>query len=114
MRYLLMIYAAESIQAKSQAEQDSEMADYEAFGREISASNRLLSGERLHPTHTATTVRILNRDVLISDGPFAETKEQLGGFYIIQCNDIQEAIEIAAKNPGARTGSVEIRPLFEG
>ncbi len=113
MRYLMMIYAAESTQVTSQTEQDIEMADYEAFGREISERNTLLSGERLHPTYTATTVRVRDGDELISDGPFAETKEQLGGFYLIQCKDMQEAIGIATKNPGARTGSVEIRPIFE-
>jgi hypothetical protein len=73
----------------------------------------LTGGERLRPTADATTVRVQNGEVLTSDGPFAETKEQIGGFYLIDCKDLDEAIEIAAKIPGAKHGSIEVRPIWE-
>ena len=70
-------------------------------------------GERLRPTADATTVRVRDGEVLTSDGPFAETKEQMGGFYLVDCEDLDEAIEIASKIPGARHGSIEVRPIWE-
>ncbi len=73
----------------------------------------LQGGERLRPTTDATTVRVRNGETLSTDGPFAETKEQLAGFYLVDCKDLDEAIEVAAKIPGARTGSIEVRPIWE-
>jgi hypothetical protein len=84
-----------------------------AFGEEMGARGVLQGGERLQPVTTATTVRVRDDEVLTSDGPFAETKEQLGGFYLVECKDLDEAIEVAAKIPGARHGSIEVRPVWE-
>lgn len=113
MRYAMLIYGAQEAPTTSQSGQGDEMAAYAAFGREVSERGLLLSDEALHPAYTATTVRVREGKLLTSDGPFAETKEQLGGFYLLQCRDLDEAIEVAAKNPGALTGSVEIRPILE-
>ena len=113
MRYLLLIYQDEVAHAQwSEEELAAEYQDYFAFGAET--ENRGISaGEALMPTNTATTVRVRNGKILTTDGPFAETKEQLGGFYLLDGKDLDEAIEIAAKIPGARYGSIEIRPVME-
>lgn len=113
MRYLMMIYRTEEPSIKDLDTQENIMDAYKAFDRKISESGVLLAHERLHPTHSATTVRVREGKVLTFDGPFAETKEQLGGIYLLECKDLDEAIEIATKNPGAFTGSIEIRPVFE-
>jgi hypothetical protein len=84
-----------------------------AFGEEMGARGVLQGGERLQPVTTATTVRVRDDEVVTSDGPFAETKEQLGGFYLVECKDLDEAIEVAARIPGARYGSIEVRPIWE-
>ncbi len=88
------------------------MAAYGTFTEEIRASGHLLGGDALHPSTTATTVRVRNGETLVTDGPFAETKEQLGGFYVIEAKDADEAISIGAHIPGAAYGSIEVRPLF--
>ncbi len=114
MRYVMLIYGNEANAATaSQAEQATEMEAYNAFGREVSTRGIMLGGEALHPTSSATTVRVRENKTLTTDGPFAETKEQLGGFYMLQCKDLDEAIEFAAKIPGAQNGSIEIRPVME-
>jgi hypothetical protein len=115
MKYLCTIYGDESQMANVTPEQASEMMEaYGAFGQE--AGNAILAGEGLQPTSTATTVRVRDGERMLTDGPFAETKEQLGGFYLLECNSLDEAIELAAKIPGARFGSVEVRPVmnYEG
>jgi hypothetical protein len=115
MKYLCTIYGDESQYADATPEQMSEMlAAYGAFGEE--AGDVILGGEGLQPTSTATTVRVRDGERMLTDGPFAETKEQLGGFYLLECNSLDEAIEWAAKIPGARSGSVEVRPVmnYEG
>ncbi len=89
------------------------MAEYMEFGEEMAERGVLQGGERLHPTTDATTVRVRDGEVLTSDGPFAETKEQIGGYYLVDCKDLDEAIEIAAKIPGAQHGSIEVRPIWE-
>ena len=89
------------------------MAGYMAFGEEMGSQGVLEGGERLRPTTDATTVRVRDGEVLTSDGPFAETKEQIGGFYLVECADLDEAIEVASKIPGARHGSIEVRPIWE-
>ena len=89
------------------------MAGYMAFGEEMTRRGVLTGGERLRPTTDATTVQVRNGEVLTSDGPFAETKEQVGGYYIVDCKDLDEAIEVASKIPGALHGSIEVRPIWE-
>ncbi len=114
MRYILLIYGNENPNtAPTPEEMNAEMNAYNAFTQEISERGVLLSGDALQPTTTATTVRVHDSKVLTTDGPFAETKEQLGGFYLVQCNNLDEAIEWAAKIPGARHGSIEIRPVMQ-
>jgi hypothetical protein len=114
MRYLLTICTEESSDAAlSPAEIESRLADYAAFGEEMTKRGVLKGGERLRPTTDATSVRVRNGEVVSSDGPFAETKEQIGGFYLVDCGDLDEAIEVASKIPGARTGTIEVRPIWE-
>jgi hypothetical protein len=114
MRYLCLIYGNEQEAATATpAEQEAVMAAYYAFSNEIQAANVTLGGEALLPTNTATTVRVRNGKTLTTDGPFAETKEQLGGYYLLNCKDLDEAIAWAAKIPGAKTGSIEVRPIWE-
>ncbi|MCU1462656.1 MAG: YciI family protein [Acidimicrobiales bacterium] len=114
MRYLLMICADESgFAAVSPAEAEAEMAAYMQFGEDMTKRGVLQGGERLRPTTDATTVQVRDGEVLTSDGPFAETKEQLGGYYVVEAKDLDEAIEIAAKIPGARHGSIEVRPIWD-
>jgi hypothetical protein len=114
MRYLLMIAQDESTIAGATQEQgEAIMAEYAAFGEEMSTRGVLLGGERLQFTSDATTVRVRNGEVLTTDGPFAETKEQIGGYYMVDCKDLDEAIEVAAKIPGALDGSIEVRPIWD-
>ena len=114
MRYLLLIYQNEAEHAKlSQEELGAEYGAYMAFGEEVQKKGVFLSGEALMPTNTATTVRVRGGKTLSTDGPFAETKEQLGGFYLLNCKDLDEAIQFAAKVPAATDGSIEIRPIME-
>ena len=117
MKYLCTIYGDESQWGSATPDQISAvMAAYEALGREVSEAGAFVAGEGLEPTSSATTVRVRDGERLLSDGPFAETKEQLGGFYLLECGSLDEAIEWAAKIPGAASGSVEVRPVmnYEG
>ena len=109
MQYLLLIYENEKRYAQGYPE--GEMAGYMAFGKEYAAA--IKGGNALQPTGTATTVRVREGKTLTTDGPFAETKEQLGGFYLVEANDQKEAIAMAAKIPGAANGSVEVRPIMK-
>jgi hypothetical protein len=113
MKYAFTIYVDES-QRTSASEQDQQaMAQaYGALTQEMQEKGVLLAGEGLYPTPTATTVRVRGGDRDVTDGPFAETKEQLGGFYVLDVKDLDEAIEWAAKIPGAQIGSIEIRPVM--
>jgi hypothetical protein len=114
MRYALLICGEDKRQAEmSEAEAGAQMAAYVAFGEEMGARGVLQGGERLRPAATATTVRVREGEVLTSDGPFAETKEQMAGFYLVDCKDLDEAIEVASKIPGAQHGSIEVRPVWE-
>jgi hypothetical protein len=114
MRYALMICTDEaSDQALSPEESSTRMAAYMAFGEEMGSRGVLQGGERLRPTTDATTVRVRDGEVLTSDGPFAETKEQIGGYYVVDCKDLDEAIEVASKIPGAQHGSIEVRPIWD-
>jgi hypothetical protein len=113
MRYLCLIYQDESVSLKlSRAEAEKIHGEYVAFTDEIKKSGRLLGNHGLQPTRTATTVRVRNGRVSTTDGPFAETKEQLGGYCLIEAADLHEAIQIAAKIPSARFGSIEVRPVW--
>ena len=101
MRYALLICTDEAATRYSPAEYETYMAALLEFGEEMGKRGVLTGGERLQPTTDATTVRVRDGETLTSDGPFAETKEQIGGFYLVDCKDLDEAIEIAAKIPGA-------------
>ena len=114
MRYLLMICIDETtMSAVSDEEAATSMAEYAAFGDEMGKRGVLQGGERLRPTSDATTVQVREGEVLTLDGPFAETKEQMGGYYVVECANLDEAIEVAAKIPGARFGSIEVRPIWD-
>lgn len=112
--YLLALYDNEkNDDGKSEAEMAELLGEYEAFTESIKQSGHYLGGEALHPTSSASTVRVRAGKVLSTDGPFAETREQLGGFYLIKAKDREEALAIAARLPAAKTGSVEVRPCID-
>jgi hypothetical protein len=114
MQYLLLIYQVEG-PAESATDDEamaSELEGYAAFTRESRERHQFLAGEALEPTSTATSVRVRDGKVVVTDGPFAETKEALGGFYLLECRDLDEAIEMAAKIPAARRGTIEVRPIW--
>ena len=114
MRYMLLIYENESNWAKmSQEDAGKIMGEYMAFTEDIRRSGQYIAGAPLQPTPTATTVRVTNGKTMTTDGPFAETREQLGGYYLVEAKDLNEAIAIGARIPAARTGSIEIRPVAE-
>jgi hypothetical protein len=114
MRYLLMIALDESEMAGATQEQGEAMtADYGVFAEDMAKRGVLLGGERLQATSDATTVRVRSGEVLTTDGPFAETKEQIAGYFLVDCKDLDEAIEVASKIPGALRGSIEVRPIWE-
>ena len=114
MRYALLIYASEQDWA-GQTEEESQAVnqEYMAFTKDIIDRGLMKGGEALQPTSTATSVRLRNGDTLTTDGPFAETKDQLGGFYLVDCKDLDEAVEVAAGIPDARRGTIEVRPIME-
>jgi hypothetical protein len=114
MRYILLIYSRETDWTGLSDEQKGEMiGQYRAFTESIKKSGNYLAGDGLEPTTTATTVRLRNGKAMTTDGPFAETREQLGGYYIIRAKDLDEASAIAARVPGAAVGSIEVRPIME-
>jgi hypothetical protein len=111
---MLMICMDEKFtEALSPEEVSAGVAEYAAFGEQMARRGVLVAGDRLRHTTDATTVRVRDGDVLVADGPFAETKEQVGGYYIVDCKDLDEAIEVASKIPGARLGTIEVRPIWE-
>ena len=114
MQYVLLIYGDENgWKGRSEEERAQVFQAYGAFTEEVRSAGAMKGGDALQPTQTATTVRVRNGETLTTDGPFAETKEQLGGFYIIEAASLDEAIEWAAKIPGASHGSVEVRPVMD-
>ena len=114
MRYMLFIYSNEAAAASTTpAQQEAVMNEYWAFNEMVNQRGVNLGGEALHETSKATTVRVQAGKTMVTDGPFAETKEQLDGYYLLNCKDLNEAIEIAALCPGAKYGSIELRPIFE-
>jgi hypothetical protein len=114
MRHLLTIYFDESAAAGAPPEQMKQVADaYQAVTEEMTAKGVLVAGDGVQPTSAARTVRVPNGEASVSDGPFAETKEQLGGFYLVDVDDTDAAVEWAAKIPGAQWGCVEVRPVID-
>lgn len=114
MRYLLLIYGDEAAWADATPEEmQPVMAAYMAYGEAITAEGIMRGGDALQPTASATTVRVRDGETLMSDGPFAETREQLGGFYMVECDSLDQAIDAARRIPGALTGAIEVRPIME-
>jgi hypothetical protein len=114
MKYLLLIYDKEQEWGSmSEAEQSKIYAEYGKFSQEVRDSGKYLGGAQLHPTTAATSVRVRDGKQLVTDGPFAETREQLGGYYLVEAKDLDEAITIAGRIPSARLGTIEVRPLVE-
>jgi hypothetical protein len=111
MQYLLLIYGPEPDMTAE--DQYAELDEYNAFTTSIRENGAFRAGEALHPSSTATTVRVRDGQTLTTDGPFAETKEVLGGFYLVEAADLDEAIGYAARIPGARSGSIEVRPIVD-
>ena len=112
MQYLLLIYDQEKIWTDMPPEESGKMfGEYSKFSKDIKAEGKFIAGEALQPVHTATTVRVRDGKTTTTDGPFAETREQLGGFYMINAKDLDEATKIAARIPSAKVGSIEIRPI---
>jgi hypothetical protein len=112
MKYLCLIYDEEKkLSAMSKSESEALMREYFTFSEGIRKSGHYLAGEALQSVQSATTVRIRNGKLSTTDGPFAETKEQLGGFYLINAKDLNEAIQVASKIPSAHLGSIEVRPV---
>ena len=113
MQYLLMIYSNEAEYAKMDAATGKKvMGEYEAFTQSIIQSGNFKAGDRLQPASTATTVRVRDGKTLTTDGPFAETREQLAGYYLVEAKDLDTALAVAARIPGAKTGSIEVRPIM--
>jgi len=114
MRYMLMICTDHAVeQAMTPDEASAMLGRYGAFGEEMTRRGVLEAGARLRPAGDAVTVRVRGGEVLTSDGPFAETKEQIGGYYVVDCKSVDEAVEIASKIPGAQTGMIEVRPIWQ-
>ncbi|HKW10556.1 MAG TPA: YciI family protein [Gemmatimonadaceae bacterium] len=114
MRYLCLIYENEKNLATLPKDQsDAVMAEYGAFTQGIKDTGHYVGGNALQPTPSATTLRVRNGKVSATDGPFAETKEQLGGYYLINAKDLNDAIQVASKIPSAKVGSIEVRPIWE-
>ena len=113
MQYMLLIYSNEADEPKpGSAEMEPHMQGYFSFTEEVRTAGKLVAGDALHPVASATTVRVRGESTETTDGPFAETKEQLGGYYLLDCEDLDEAIAYAAKIPSAKLGSIEIRPVM--
>jgi hypothetical protein len=113
MKYLLLIYENEADGAAiPEAEKGKIFQEYMEYSRRIRRTGNYIGGQALQPTSTATTVRVKNGKTLTTDGPFAETREQLGGFYLVEAKDLDEAITLAAGIPAARHGSIEVRPIM--
>ena len=114
MQYLLLIYADEAIwETLSDDERRAIYGEYSQLNNDLRERGKFVGGDELQPVATATTVRLRDGNTLVSDGPFAETKEALGGYYLIEADSLDEAIEWAARIPSARQGTIEIRPVFD-
>ena len=113
MQYLCLIYDEEKKMAgMAKSDVDAFMGEYGAFTQSVKTSGHYIGGNPLQPVHTATTIRVRNGKMSTTDGPFAETKEQLGGYYLIDAKDLNQAIQIGSRIPSAKTGSIEVRPIM--
>ena len=113
MQYLLLIYGEEAQwDSMPEEEQGRVFEEYMAYSQSLADEGRMVGGEALQPADTATTVRVRDGATLTTDGPFAETREQLGGFYLVEADDLDQAIALAARIPGARMGAIEVRPIM--
>jgi len=114
MQYAILIYSDEKQGANATPEEsEAWMGEYNAYTQAMATAGVMKGGEALHPTSAATTVHVKDGKKITTHGPFAETKEQLGGFYLVECPNLDEAIEWAARCPGARVGSIEVRPVMD-
>jgi hypothetical protein len=114
MKYLCLIYENEkSWETMPPADSEAIMNEYFTFTADLQKNGKLIAGEALQPTQTATTVRVRNGKVSTTDGPFVETKEQLGGFYLIEATDLNDAMQVASRIPSARLGAIEVRPVVD-
>ena len=114
MKYLAMIFSDESTEVSlSPEEEQAMMAEYGQFMQAAQEAGVVVGGDRLRPTSAATTIRVRDGEVLTTDGPYAETKEQLGGYFVLECADLDDAISWASRIPGARHGAIEVRPIWE-
>jgi hypothetical protein len=113
MKFLCLICAEKVMEQLTEADAREQMQEYVEFTQDIKSNGHFVSANRLKPPGTATTIRVRNGKVSATDGPFVETKEQLGGYYVIEAKDMNEAIQVAAKIPGARLGCVELRPIAD-
>jgi hypothetical protein len=112
MKYMLLIYGEEGMEM-APSEHEAMMNEYWAYTDMLQKNGHMIVGDALQPVATATTVRVRDGATQTSDGPFAETKEQLGGYYLVEASDLDQAIALAAQIPGAKHGSIEVRPLME-
>jgi hypothetical protein len=113
MQYLLLIYGDEAAQkSRTQADTNAMFSAYRDYTHSLVSAGHMKAGDALQPSTTATTVRVRDGKTLRTDGPFAETKEQLGGYYLVEAKDLDEATKLAARIPGAKTGSIEVRPVM--
>ena len=112
MQYMLLIYTDEAATAMPKADVNKMLPAYEAYTKALQGAGALLAGDRLRPTDSASTVRVREGKTQVLDGPYAETKEQLGGYYIVEAKDLDAALDWAARCPGAASGAVEVRPLW--
>ena len=113
MQYLVLIYSEEPAEAPDPAQIGAVMTEYNAYTDMLRERGALVAGEALQPTATATTVRVRDGQTMTTDGPFAETKEALGGFYLIEAKDLDEALALGGACPGAKWGSIEVRPIVD-
>ncbi|BAV34670.1 hypothetical protein SCL_2393 [Sulfuricaulis limicola] len=113
MKFLCLICAEKVMEQLTEADAREQMQEYVEFTRDVKRDGHFVSANRLKPAATAVTIRVRDGKVSATDGPFAETKEQLGGYYVIEARDMNEAIRVAAKIPGARRGCVELRPVAD-
>jgi hypothetical protein len=114
MKYLLLIYGEDgNWEGKSDDERQAMYAEYGALVGHLTERGKMVGGDELQPASTATTVRVRGGETMVTDGPFAETKEALGGYFVVEAESLDEALEIAARIPTAREGSIEVRPVVE-
>ena len=114
MKYMLLIYNEEKAWSEfTEAQRQGFMGEFMKFNQQIQSAGQYVTGSQLHPTSAATSVRVRDGKRLVTDGPFAETREQLGGFFMVDAKNLDDAIDIAGRIPAARKGTVEIRPVVE-